>query len=58
MKILLLKIIKQIIYRFKERTPPEVKYSERNRLVAGICHHIDILIKGVKTNSQQWPQKQ
>lgn len=48
MKILLLKIIKQIIYRFSERTPPEVKISNRNQVVATICFSIDKLISGCK----------
>lgn len=34
MKKVILKIIEQIIYRFSEKTPPAVKKSERNILVA------------------------
>lgn len=34
MKKLILKVLEQIIYRFSEHTPPEVKYSERNCRVA------------------------
>lgn len=48
MKILILKAIKQIIYRYSEHTPPEVKYSSRNHIVATICSDIDTLIKSLK----------
>lgn len=34
MKTIILKLIEQIIYRFSEHTPPEVKSSERNYKVA------------------------
>lgn len=34
MKNLILKTIQKIIYIFSEKTPPEVKYSERNYKVA------------------------
>jgi len=49
MKILLLKTIKQIIYRFSEATPPEVKHSNRNQIVATICFSIDKLISDFKS---------
>lgn len=34
MKKIILRVIIRIIYSFSERTPPEVKYSERNFRVA------------------------
>lgn len=48
MKKLILNIIKQVVYKFSERTPPEVKYSERNQLVATICFNIDKLIRHIE----------
>lgn len=48
MKILILKIIKQIIFRYKEHTPPNVKYSARNAVIAGTCSYIDSLILHIK----------
>lgn len=54
MKILLLKIIKQIIYRFSERTPPEVKFSQRNYCIGRACEAIDDLIFAIK-NKNKFP---
>lgn len=58
MKIILLKIIKQIIYRFSERTPPNVKSSNRNYIVGQTAVRIDSLIKDIKYNQQCQIQKQ
>lgn len=50
MRILILKFIKQVIYRFSEHTPPEVKFSKRNLHIACINRDIDEFIKFLKTN--------
>jgi hypothetical protein len=49
MKIFILKAIKQLIYGFSEYTPPEVKHSNRNQIVAAICFSIDKLISDLKS---------
>lgn len=48
MKTLILKAIKQIVYRFSEKTPPEVKYSLRNKVIGDICYSIGTLIVMIK----------
>lgn len=40
-----LKQIKQAVYKYSEKTPPEVKYSENNYLVAKIVQDIDLLVE-------------
>ena len=45
MSKLILKLIKQIVFRYAEHTPPEVKSSTRNYKVAAINLAIDNLIK-------------
>lgn len=45
MKKLILRIIKQIIYRMSEHTPAHVKYSERNHKIGSVVLTIDELIK-------------
>ncbi len=44
MKKLILKLIVQIIYKFKEHTSSEVKYSKRNHKVAAAALAIGVLI--------------
>lgn len=44
MKKIILKLIKKIVYKFSEFTPPDVKYSERNYRVAKAALAIDELI--------------
>jgi hypothetical protein len=48
MRILILKIIKQVIYRFSERTPPHVKFSQRNYCIGRACEALDHLIIAIK----------
>lgn len=44
MKRLILKIIVFIIYRYSERTSPDVKYSERNCKVAKAALSVEDII--------------
>lgn len=48
MKVFVLKMINQIIYGYREHTPPSVKYSTRNNLVGEITYRIDLLISQLK----------
>lgn len=45
MKKLILKLLEQIIYKFSEHTPPDVKFSERNLRVANAALAIHELSK-------------
>jgi len=51
MKIIILKIIKQVVFRFSEHTPPSIKHSARNELVATIAFRIDQLILMLKNKT-------
>lgn len=51
--ITFLKAIKQMIYQFSEKTPPEVKRSQRNYLVAKIAADIDDLINHMRNNKKK-----
>lgn len=48
MKILILKIIKQIIYRYSIHTPASVTKSLRNMTIGYITMYIDDLINQLK----------
>ena len=45
MKRLILKVLVQIIYRFSERTPSDIKYSEKNYRVANAVLAVGELAK-------------
>ncbi len=44
---IILRMIRKIVFRFAEKTPPKVKFSQRNYNVAQIGLIIDNLLKNI-----------
>jgi len=44
-KKMILKLVQQIIYKYSERTPPNIKHSKRNYVVSKIALSINELIE-------------
>lgn len=53
MTISVLKAVKQIVYQFSEKTPPNIKYSKRNFLVAKVTNAIDLLIVDIQASKKK-----